>query len=218
MKITIDVWSICTVILVISVLAIGYSNITKDNKQNNTTQELNDTMQEFQDDLVLLNILYEIELMELKSEIIILQNQIQDYKDIIVYKDEQFKRKKGIIMNPTYEEVVTFLKEDKTDELKWTTEHDCTQFAHKTIRNAKQKGIYGCIVTIDMDVPKGNYEYSGHDIIAFHTVDAGIVYFEPQTDKQVYMYPGMNYATHLGHSDDYKMWVIQYDSCFERVN
>lgn len=201
----------------IFVLAYTTGMLFEDNKQNNTTQELNDTMQEFQDDLVLLNILYEIELMELKSEIIILQNQIQDYKDIIVYKDEQFKRKKGIIMNPTHEEVVTFLKEDKTDELKWTIEHDCTQFAHKTIRNAKQKGIYGCIVTIDMNVPDDNYMYSGHDIIAFHTANAGIVYFEPQTDKVVYMYPEMNYATHLGYSDDYKMWVIRYDSCFERV-
>jgi len=135
----------------------------------------------------------------------------------LIYKDKQFARKEGLITRPTYEEVVMFLKEDKTDRLIWTQEFDCTQFAHKVIRNAKAEGIYGCIVTIDMDMPDDDYLYSGHDIIAFHTIDTGIVYFEPQTDKVVYLYPNMNYATHLGYPDDYKMWVVQYDSCFEQV-
>lgn len=146
-----------------------------------------------------------------------LEREINDYKDIIIYKDQRFQNNYDINMNPTYKDVTDFLKEDKTDELEWTVDFDCTQFAHMTVRNAKQKGIYGCIVNIDLDVPSDKYEYSGHDIIVFNTSDAGIVYFEPQNDKYVFMYPNMNYATHLGYSSDYKMWVVQYDSCFERV-
>jgi len=137
-----------------------------------------------------------------------LEQEIQDYKNIIKYKDKQFESNYSINMKPTYKDVTDFLEEDKTDELEWTKDFDCTQFAHMIIRNAKEQGIYGCIVTIDF-----NYK-EAHDIVAFDTIDAGIVYFEPHNDKYVYMYENMDYASYLGHPEEVSMIVKKYDSCF----
>lgn len=156
-----------------------------------------------------------IEEVDNRDEITALEAQIQDYKDIIVYKDEMFKRKGGLIMRPTYAEVIEFLEEDKTDERLWMKEFDCTQFSYTVIRNAIGKGIYGCVAELNLEVPHNGY--GGHDIVVFHTIDQGIVYFEPQTDKRVLMYPGVSYSEYLEHLGDYKMWVDEYDSCFERV-
>lgn len=149
-----------------------------------------------------------------KSEIDKNNNEIQNYKDIIVYKDDLYANKKGTVRKPTYEEVVEFLENDETERTEWTRNHDCTQFAHQIIRNAMEQNIYGCVVNIDYDKRNG----MGHDIIVFDTVDLGIQYFEPQTDENVYMYVGMDYAGYLGYSDDVSFIVRQYDSCFERVN
>ena len=141
-----------------------------------------------------------------------LQLEIEDYKEIIILKDIQFENKKGSVRKPTYAEVVKFFKEDQTDRNKWTKDYDCTQFAHEVIRNAREQNIYGCVVTIDFT------NEQAHDLIVFDTDDMGIVYFEPQNDKYVYMYLGMDYASYIGYPDEISLIVKKYDNCFERIN
>ena len=68
------------------------------------------------------------------------------------------------------------------------------------------------MVRIDLD------DGLAHNLIAFKTSDAGIQYFEPQTDKNVFMYPDMDYASYLDYPEDVSMMVRKYDSCFARVS
>lgn len=110
---------------------------------------------------------------------------------------------------PTYAEVVAFLKEDKTDRLEWTKDFDCTQFTTTVLRNARAKGLIGCMVEINFN------DGYGHAIVAFNTLDMGIQYFEPQSDENIYMYLNMDYGSYLGYEN--KLYVTLYDSCYELV-
>jgi hypothetical protein len=82
-----------------------------------------------------------------------------------------------------YDEVVAFLKEDKTDENKYyALSYDCVSYAKDIKNNAGMKGIKSGVVSMDLSSP---LERIGHAINAFDT-DRGIVYFDPQTDGQRY--------------------------------
>ncbi len=122
-----------------------------------------------------------------------------------------------INMRPRYDEVIDFLKEDDTSKKRWTKEYDCTQFSHEVVRNAISSGIFACEVTIDIDTKSDGKIDAGHDIIAFNTTDAGIIYVEPQNDKRIYMSTGMNWCTFTNGGDCENNIIIKYDSCFEMV-
>ncbi len=81
--------------------------------------------------------------------------------------------------NPTFAEVVSFLAEDKTDtkEYKEPT-YVCTHFAQDFNDNAEGRGIRCAYVDV-------RYPDSAHAIIAFDTVDEGLVYFDPSSDERV---------------------------------
>jgi len=83
----------------------------------------------------------------------------------------------------SYEEVVEFLKEDRTDENKYTNNYNCISFADDLKEHANTHGIKCALVSFDLE---DDYESWGHAINAFETTDRGIVYFDPQTDGQRY--------------------------------
>ena len=150
---------------------------------------------------------------DMNNTIIQKDKQITDYKEIIEYKDSVLDRRQKILLEPTFAEVTQFLSDDKTDQLEWIeSSYDCTQFSLDVMRNAFKQGIYSCVVRIDLD------DGLAHNLIAFKTSDAGIQYFEPQTDKNVFMYPDMDYASYLDYPEDVSMMVRKYDSCFARVS
>lgn len=84
------------------------------------------------------------------------------------------------IKDPTYKEMMSFIKEDDTDESEYLTgEYECTDFTTRLCNNAEEKGIRCAYVTIRF--PGGN----GHAIVAFNTIDKGLIYIEPQYDDLV---------------------------------
>lgn len=213
-----DKWDIvifCSVLLSIS--GLMYIDILQDEKINTYSNTIELQKQLIDDYSIQINntyfdlVMYQFVLKDVELENQQLIKDVQNYKDIIVYKDDLYANKKGTVRKPTYVEVVEFLENDETNRKEWTNEYDCTQFAHEIIRNAREYDIYGCIVTIDYTNKKA------HDIIVFDTSDAGIQYFEPQNDANVYMYLRMDYAGYLGYPDDVHLIVRQYDSCYERV-
>ena len=144
-----------------------------------------------------------------------LTNDVQSYKNVLNEQIEKYNNNFKINMNPTLEEVKSFIRSDKTDRKKWVADvYDCTQFGNEVIRNARNNGIYGCTVEIDLDTDRDGDVDAGHINIVFNTSDRGLVYIEPQSDRIVEMYVGMNYADILGHNVMFK--VIGYDNCFER--
>ncbi|MFZ2499106.1 MAG: hypothetical protein ACP5N0_10605 [Methanosarcina sp.] len=77
-------------------------------------------------------------------------------------------------VNPTYEQLLTFLKADKTDEKNYIPgKYTCGDFAEAVHNNAEKKGYKAAWVTIEFKDVNG-----GHACNAFNTKDKGIVYID----------------------------------------
>ncbi len=84
------------------------------------------------------------------------------------------------IKDPTYNEMMDFLKADDTDKAEYIKDkYVCTGFATDLCNNAEEEGIRCAYVTIKF--PEG----VGHTIVAFDTIDKGLTYIEPQHDDLV---------------------------------
>lgn len=89
--------------------------------------------------------------------------------------------------NPALEEVISFLKDDKTNYNKYVEgEYVCSHFARDVNNNADHQGIRCAYV--DLRFPD-----SAHAIIAFDTIDEGLVYFDPESDERVIPVVGKEY-------------------------
>lgn len=76
--------------------------------------------------------------------------------------------------DPTYQEMLTFLKSDRTDEIKYDSDSFmCGDFAEAVHNNAEEAGIRAAWVSIDF---KGYT--SGHACNAFNTTDRGLVFVD----------------------------------------
>jgi hypothetical protein len=94
------------------------------------------------------------------------------------------------LRDPTYLEMKNFLEEDKTNENQYNEENYlCIHFARDVIFNAKEQGIRAGAVYIYFE------SNNGHAIIAFDTIDKGIIYVEPQTDEEVILVKGIQYPS-----------------------
>lgn len=83
------------------------------------------------------------------------------------------------LRDPTYDEVLLFLAEDKTDEHGYSEpSYVCSHFSRDVCNNAEVAGLRSAFVEI-------RYPDMGHSIVAFNTVDKGMIFFEPQHDDEV---------------------------------
>jgi hypothetical protein len=96
------------------------------------------------------------------------------------------------LRDPTYDQAVAFIKEDKTDANKYVEDtygvYVCTHFARDVCNNAEGKGLRCAFV--ELRYPDG----TGHAIVAFNTIDEGLVYFEPQFDDEVKVIINQSYS------------------------
>ena len=88
--------------------------------------------------------------------------------------------------NPTYQEMKDFLRRDTTDRRYPTGNYDCENFASDVCNNAEAEGIRAAVVVL-------MYEKTGHQIVAFETTDKGLIFIEPQDDKEVRVEVGIRY-------------------------
>ena len=94
------------------------------------------------------------------------------------------------LRNPTYKEVIAFLREDKTDRNEYIEDtygvYVCSHFARDVGNNAEEAGLRCAFIEL-------RYLDGGHAIIAFNTVDDGLIYFEPMSDERVRPVVGKRY-------------------------
>ena len=83
--------------------------------------------------------------------------------------------------NPTYTDVVNFLKSDKTDEIPYTDEFSCMEFAATVHNNAEEKGLRCAVAIVE-------FEDIRHACNVFKTVDRGVVFSDSAGSRQGY-YP-----------------------------
>jgi hypothetical protein len=102
---------------------------------------------------------------------------------------EQQTSVSDILQNPTYQEMKLFLAQDTTNSNNYEEDmYVCTDFAVAVNNNAESQGIRCAIV--DMFYPDGY----GHTIVAFETTDRGLIFIEPQFDREVEMVIGESYS------------------------
>ena len=83
------------------------------------------------------------------------------------------------LRDPTYKEAVTFLREDKTDRNKYVEDsYVCSHFGRDVCNNAEEKGLRCAYVEL-------RYLDGGHAVVAFNTINEGLVYFDAITDEMV---------------------------------
>jgi len=94
------------------------------------------------------------------------------------------------LKDPTYKEVISFLRQDKTDRNEYIEDtygvYVCSHFARDVGNNAEEAGLRSAFIEL-------RYLDKGHAIVAFDTVDEGLVYFEPRTDERVRPVVGKRY-------------------------
>ena len=94
------------------------------------------------------------------------------------------------LRDPAYAEVITFLGEDKTDKNRYVEGaygvYVCSHFVRDVGNNAEEAGLRSAFVEL-------RYLDGGHAIIAFDTIDEGLVYFDAQTDERVRPVIGRRY-------------------------
>ena len=92
------------------------------------------------------------------------------------------------LRDPTYAEAVAFLNADVTDSNEYDEDtYVCSHFAMDVCNNAEAAGWRCAFVEL-------RFQGAGHSIIAFNTIDRGLVYFEPQFDDEVTVIIGYSYA------------------------
>jgi hypothetical protein len=121
---------------------------------------------------------------------------------------EQGADKGYSLRNPTYQEMKAFLAQDTTDTKAYVKEgYVCSDFAAAVNNNAEANGIRCAIV--DIFYPEGY----GHTIVAFETTDKGLIFIEPQFDKEVTLIVGRSYSqinnfTPAPHDDTIQRFLV----------
>ena len=91
------------------------------------------------------------------------------------------------LKNPTFEELQAFIAKDSTNKNKWMTNaYECRHFASELCNNARDASLNCAFVLLC-------YNHGQHAVVAFDTVDKGLVYIEPQTDNIIYPEIGGRY-------------------------
>lgn len=84
------------------------------------------------------------------------------------------------IKDPTYNKMMRFLRNDDTDKNRYIEDkYDCKNYSTDLCNSAEAVGIRCAYVSIGY--PGG----IGHVIVAFNTIEKGLIYIEPQSDELV---------------------------------
>ena len=131
---------------------------------------------------------------EIKTLKLNLEDALREIEELKAFAREEYRRglEEGFghgytIRDPTYEEMVDFIRKDRTDEREYIEgKYECRHFARDVCNNAEDEGIRCALVLVD-------FEEGSHAIVGFNTVDKGFVYIEPQTDEEVEIEVGKKY-------------------------
>ena len=95
------------------------------------------------------------------------------------------------LRNPTHKEMRAFLARDKTDSNPYVTgEYNCVDFSAQLSNNAEANGIRVAYVRI-------RAKEWGHVLVAFETIDRGLIFIEPQSDREVELVIGEPFPWYL---------------------
>jgi len=160
-----------------------------ENQLGNTHNELEQVRADLLDTLNELGHTYGY-LTEVESELKSTNEELSAAREELIETSERLsaiKSERLRLYNPTLKEAIQFLTEDETDANPYIEdEYVCSHFAADVNNNAEKAGIRCAFVDV-------RFPASGHAIVAFDTVDEGIVFFDPITDDRVRPVIGRQY-------------------------
>jgi len=113
------------------------------------------------------------------------------------------------LRDPTYEEAVDFMEEDKTSDNEYNDDdygvYVCSHFSRDVCNNAEAEGLRCAIVHLIFP------ETAGHAIIAFDTIDEGLVYFDAISDERANPQIGKHYYKCIEPREGYYYTEPDYD-------
>jgi len=116
------------------------------------------------------------------------------------------------IKDPTYRQMVSFIEKDKTNREQYIEDkYICQDFAMDVCNHAEEQGIRCAYVNILF--PDGR----GHAIVAFNTIDKGLIYIEPQTDELVKPEIGKRYYKCVIAKPGYRYEKPDYNDTIEKI-
>jgi len=116
------------------------------------------------------------------------------------------------IKDPTYRQMMDFIEKDKTEREQYIEdEYICQDFAMDVCNNAEEEGIRCAYVTILF--PDGK----GHAIVAFNTIDKGLIYIESLHDDIVKPEIGKRYYKCVIAKPGYRYERPDYDDTIEKI-
>lgn len=124
-----------------------------------------------------------------QSRLSVVENELQKTRDNLSAAETRLEETEARIAsvetgarnlhNPTLTEALEFLKADRTDAKPYILDvYICAHFARDVNNNAESRGIRCAYVDI-------RYPKLAHAIVAFETVDSGLVYFDAISDEKV---------------------------------
>jgi len=106
------------------------------------------------------------------------------------------------IKDPTYLEMRSFIQRDQTDKNEYIEGvYICENFAADVCNHAEEENIRCAFVIIHF--PEG-----GHAIVAFNTVDRGLIFIEPQEDEEMEVEIGKPYWPRRPSHDDTVVGIL----------
>jgi len=115
------------------------------------------------------------------------------------------------LKDPTYRQLVDFMREDNTNENEYVEDvYVCSHFARDVCNNAEQQGLRCGFVII-------NHPEGTHTIIAFDTIDKGLLFFEPQSDERVRPVVGTRYYQCVDPRPGYYYAQPPYDDTINEI-
>lgn len=109
------------------------------------------------------------------------------------------------LRNPTHKEMREFLARDETDSNPYVVgEYVSFDFAVELNNNAELEGIRAAFVMVIFPEKR-------HGIVAFETIDKGLIFIEPQSDEEVKLVIGESYWRSIGGTrpTDYDDAVVE---------
>jgi len=106
---------------------------------------------------------------------------------------------------------VSFIEKDKTNREQYIEDkYICQDFAMDVCNNAEKEGIRCAYVII-------HYPEGGHAIVAFNTIDKGLIYIESQSDELVEPRIGKRFYKCVIAKPGYQYARPDYDDTIEKI-
>lgn len=125
------------------------------------------------------------EIRTMEGDLSTTSNQLQQLQEELSMTEEEVEKlnagEKYDLINPTYENVLSFISEDKTNNMDYNEDtFYCIHYASLVNNNAESQDIRCGYVVLWFEGSD-----IGHALVAFNITDKGMVYIEPQTDEFV---------------------------------